>query len=321
MVKKLEVKQSGHPRAGRALRSAIPMRMSAKKQRGMTFIELIVSLVIGLFMVAGILQVFVGSRQSLDVIRAQSSMQEAARFGMNFIASQARQAGYLNAGLIDNTDLFASTLVSKFQMTQYAEDMEPWVEEIWPQQGDFDPMAVISGDDAAGGTEGGITIAANTDVLRIRLQGDPDGVMLDCEGIALTTDPSEYVHMTFFVGDDEQLYCRVFDGVVNRAPIALVSGIENMQVQYGIATDPNNRFAVDQYVTAGLGMDWTQVMTVRIGILAVSDNEPLDNDQQEYDILDVDDLQFSDGKARQVFTQTIALRGNLSNGKKAGAAE
>ncbi|MGB5325146.1 MAG: prepilin-type N-terminal cleavage/methylation domain-containing protein, partial [Pseudomonadales bacterium] len=47
------------------------------RQRGITLIELMVSMVIGLFMVAGILQVFVGSRQSLDVIRAQSSMQEA----------------------------------------------------------------------------------------------------------------------------------------------------------------------------------------------------------------------------------------------------
>ena len=55
-------------------------------------------------------------------------------------------------------------------------------------------------------------------------------------------------------------------------------------------------------------------MTVRVAILAVSDNQPPDRSQQDYDLLDEQDISFSDGKARQGFTQTIALRGNLSNG-------
>ncbi|MBT8148814.1 MAG: PilW family protein [Gammaproteobacteria bacterium] len=297
-----------------ALKSKTQSTGSRAHQLGVTLIELLVALVIGLFLVAGILQVFVGSRQSLDIIRAQSSMQEAARFGLNFIASATRQAGYLNAGPIDATDLFASELVSKFQMVEYSDDLKPWVEEIWGEQAEFDALALISGEDNFGGDVGGITVAANTDVLRVRLQGDPDGLMSDCEGIALPADSTVYVNMSFFIGDDDQLYCRVFDGAANRAPVALVSGIENMQVQYGVATDPNQRFIVTQYVPGPDVTDWTQVMTVRVAILAVSDNQPLDRDQQQYDLLDEQDVTFSDGKARQVFTQTIALRGNLSNG-------
>jgi len=81
-----------------------------------------------------------------------------------------------------------------------------------------------------------------------------------------------------------------------------------------VATDPGSRFVVTQYVTGGDVVDWTRVMTVRVAILAVSDNEPLDRSAQQYDLLDEEGLSFSDGKARQVFTQTIALRGNLSNG-------
>jgi len=283
-------------------------------QLGVTLIELLVALVIGLFLVAGILQVFVGSRQSMDVIRAQSSMQEAARFGLNFIATATRQAGYLNAGPITANDLFASELVSKFQMVEYSDDLKPWVDEIWGAQAEFDALALISGEDNFGGDVGGVDVANGTDVLRIRLQGDPDGLMSDCEGIPLPADSTLYVNMTFFIGDDEQLYCRVFDGVANRAPVALVSGIENMQLQYGIATDPDQRFIVTTYVPGPDVTDWTQVMTVRVAILAVSDNQPLDRSQQDYDLLDEQDISFSDGKARQVFTQTIALRGNLSNG-------
>ena len=289
-------------------------RASQSHQRGVTLIELLVALVIGLFLVVGMLQVFVGSRQSLDVIRAQSSMQEAARFGFNFMAKATRQAGYLNAGAMTNNDLFAAELVNKFQMVEYSEDLKPWVDEIWAAQDNFVALGLISGEDNFSGAVAGIDVAADSDVLRVRLQGDPDGLMADCEGVDLTTDSDLYVNMTFFISEDDQLYCRVFDGAANRSPVALVAGIENMQIQYGVATDPGSRFVVTQYVTGGDVVDWTRVMTVRVAILAVSDNEPLDRSAQQYDLLDEEGLSFSDGKARQVFTQTIALRGNLSNG-------
>lgn len=289
-----------------------------QSQRGITLIELLVALLIGLFMVAGILQVFVGSRQSLDVIRAQSSMQETARFGINFIATATRQAGYLNAGPMTYGNVFASQLAAKVQTASFAEDMAPFEDEIWPADGDFAALAVISGENNFNGSVGGVDVADNTDVLRIRLQGDPDGFVNDCEGSPLATDPDLYINMSFFVGDDEQLYCRVFDGAANRAPVALVSGIENMQVLYGVATDPNDRFTVTQYVHANNVADWSQVMTVRFAILAVSDDTALEIDDQdaEYALLDEEQISVDagdTGKARQVFSQTVALRGNLSN--------
>ena len=58
---------------------------------------------------------------------------------------------------------------------------------------------------------------------------------------------------------------------------------------------------------------WPRVMTTRVGLLAVSDNASLDRDSQTFTLLDAPAASFNDGRARQVFTQTIALRGNLSN--------
>lgn len=286
----------------------VAMQNNKPKQQGLTLVELLIAMGLGVFLLAGIVQVFVGSRASFEVIRAQSSMQESARFAMNFISQATRQAGYINAGNVATGNEFAIDLVNVFNGSN----------PRWPAEGDFQDLAVVAGfDDAAGAPAAvqGVVVKADTDVFSIRQQGDPDGVMLDCEGIALSIDTAEYVRMTFFVGDDDQLYCEVFDGAALRAPVALVSGIENMQVLYGIGGEPDDRFRVQKYVAANAvaADEWYDVMTVRVGLMSISDNQPLADTAKSYTLLDkqIDDV--SDGRARQTFTKTIALRSNLSS--------
>ncbi len=278
---------------------------SKGRQSGLTLIELLVALALGVFIAAGAAQVFVGSRASFEIIRAQSSMQESARFGMSFISEATRQAGYVNAGNVDNGNDFAANLVNVFQ----------GINPRWPAEGEFEELAVVDGTDDAGGAIGGIDVKANTDVLRVRLQGDPEVTMQDCSGADITSDEALYVRMVFFVSNDDQLYCQVFDGVAWVDPVPLVGGIENMQVLYGLGGDPADRFRAQQYVSAGAvpADSWREVMTVRVGLLAVSENEPLDRSSVNFTVLDEDLGGIADGKSRQVFTQTIALRSNLSN--------
>lgn len=288
--------------------SLVAMKNNKRNQQGLTLIELLVAMGLGVFLLAGIVQVFVGSRASFDVIRAQSGMQESARFAMSFISQASRQAGYINAGNVDTGNEYAIDLVNVFNGSN----------PRWPAQDGFEDSSVVVGfDDAAGAPAAiqGVTVKAETDVFAIRQQGDPDGLMMDCEGIALSVDTAEYIRMTFFVGDDDQLYCEVFDGTALRAPVALVSGIEDMQVLYGIGGLPDDRFRVQKYIAANTvtADEWYDVMTIRVGLMSISDNQPLATTAKSYTLLDkqIDDV--SDGRARQTFTKTIALRSNLSS--------
>lgn len=292
------------------------------RQLGLSLLELMVALTLGLFVAAGALQVFVGSRQSLDVIQAQSSMQEGARFSFYFIGGATRPAGYLDAGdMSEGNNLFATELVNKFNAAvadpNAAIVANPYVDNPWLAVGDFGLSSVINGEDSFAGSVGSIAVKANTDILRIRMQGDPDGFLSDCEGIAMLAGT---VIQTFFVSDDDQLYCMVD----TRNPVALVAGIEDMQIQYGLSVNanptPTNKFIVNQYVNAEAidasaadDIDWSNVLTVRVGLLAASDDESLGAESQTYTLLDANSVTFTDGKARKEFTQTIALRGNLSN--------
>lgn len=277
---------------------------SPASQRGLTLIELLVAMGLGAFILTGIVQVFLGSRQSFDVIRAQSSMQESARFAMSFISDATMQAGYINAGDIEEGDYFASELVKVFRG-----DIERW-----DATAGFDSMAVVAGMDDFTGNVGGIAVKGDTDVLLLRQQGDPDLEMFDCAGAQLTEVETSFVQTTFFVGEDDQLYCDIATDGVSTGPVALVTGIENMQLQFGIGGAAGDRFRAAKYVSATDAVDeWVNTMTVRVGLLAISDNEPLQDGTVDFELLDKTVTGGNDGRSRRVFTRTITLRSNISD--------
>jgi type IV pilus assembly protein PilW len=63
-------------------------------QRGVTLVELLVSLVLGLLLTAGIIKVFAGNRVTYEFNQSLSRIQENARFALDHIAYSARMAGY-----------------------------------------------------------------------------------------------------------------------------------------------------------------------------------------------------------------------------------
>ncbi len=63
-------------------------------QKGFSLIELMIALVIGLILIAGVLQVFVGSTVTYSMQSGLSKIQENGRFAMSFLARDLRQAGF-----------------------------------------------------------------------------------------------------------------------------------------------------------------------------------------------------------------------------------
>ena len=65
-------------------------------QRGLSLVELMVSMTIGLFILAGVLGLFVGSRQASRAQEALSRVQDSGRYALDFVSYAVRHAG--NAG-------------------------------------------------------------------------------------------------------------------------------------------------------------------------------------------------------------------------------
>lgn len=71
-------------------------RLSRKKRaRGLTLIEILVSLFVSSVVLAGVLQIYSSSKQSYRVQEALSRLQENGRFAMELITKDLRKSGYL----------------------------------------------------------------------------------------------------------------------------------------------------------------------------------------------------------------------------------
>lgn len=65
-----------------------------RDQAGMTLVEILIAMVLGLFLVGGVLQVFNSSKQSHRVHEATARMQETGRMGIEIIARDVRMADF-----------------------------------------------------------------------------------------------------------------------------------------------------------------------------------------------------------------------------------
>jgi type IV pilus assembly protein PilW len=71
------------------------------KQQGITLVELMIAMVVGLILMAGISQIFISSQKTYRITEEQSRLQENARFALGFITKDVREAGYTGCRAIE----------------------------------------------------------------------------------------------------------------------------------------------------------------------------------------------------------------------------
>lgn len=69
---------------------------STRYQHGLTLVEILVALVISMFLVTGVIQLFVGSKQTYRFHDALSRLQENGRLALDTMAADIRMAGFPN---------------------------------------------------------------------------------------------------------------------------------------------------------------------------------------------------------------------------------
>lgn len=86
-------------------------------QQGIGLVELMVAMVLGLFLIGGVIQIFIGTKSSYRVMEGMSRLQENARYAMSTISREINAAGYM--GCLDITpqsnkpDKITNTLSNK----------------------------------------------------------------------------------------------------------------------------------------------------------------------------------------------------------------
>jgi type IV pilus assembly protein PilW len=124
----------------------------------------------------------------------------------------------------------------------------------------------------------------------------------------------EFTSMAYYIGEgtngEPALFRRLMTPLQN--PQELVSGVETLQILYGI--DTNGTSAADTYLPADEVADWNNVASVRFSVMTRSRDEVLDQENtRSFDMLGSEVSQGNNGdrRARLVSVSTTAIRGRM----------
>ncbi len=283
-------------------------RLLRKVQTGLSLVELMVGLALGLVLMVGVLQVFLASRQTYASNEAMSRLQENGRFALELIAANIRLAGYTDPRARLENGLSAPPIVA--------------TKDDCRNQPGFANMDASVAEKVCSSNGNG----SASDSLGIALQPPlVDGERLDCLGNAVyddDVDPPKVIinHFEIIPPDADNptssLGCRAWnitDGGPPGAPQRLVEGIDSLQVLYGIDDAGGTSRSPTRYVSADNVPDWNDVLAIRIAVLAnsVSTLTPAPQNRN-YVLLDAAPLAAADlgndNRARQIFSTTIQLK-------------
>lgn len=266
-----------------------------QKQCGLSVVELLVAVVIGMLLLTGVLQVFLASKQTYSSNEAASRLQENGRFALEFIAQSARHAGYVEPA---NTTASNPAPIAA------------------PSAAVCNTPQVCSSDGAGNASD---TIGF---IFQPRLlEGN---VRRDCLGSVVGDANNTDLIINQFVlipavnaAAHSALGCRSWnindnDWVTGATPAPLIDGIDALQIQYGLSANSSDLNSVSQYVSADRVTalnKWSDVAAIRIAVLANSvERTSPPTPARSYVLLDAAPIVIDDGRARQVFTTTIKLR-------------
>lgn len=316
------------------------LRNTLRRQRGLTMIEIMVAVAVGLLLTAGAIQIFVSSKQAYRTTDAISRIQENGRYALQFLAKDIRNAAFWGCAQEAEKN---STLNSG---------------------GGFDFTAPpLVGTEGASGAPDTITIRGATQNLTVNLKqamptvsaalvvndvGDVEVgdilLVTDCEAADVfqvtntQTTSSSIVHNSGNTGVSpgnytqqlsrkydtsatvytarERTYSLVTnaDGEpalqreVNGNAEILVDGVQDMQITYGIDTDAD--FTANAYVPADSVANWDDAIAVRIQLLIRGEEDNVLDEPQQY-TYNGTTVTAADKRLRQVFTKTVGVRNRM----------
>lgn len=262
-------------------------------QRGLTLVELMVSVALALLVTLAALAALLTSRQSGTAVEQTAALRDNARLGTELVRRIALQAGF--ESLASNTATREGA--AKWDpAADPAADVEGFDNALVPPDGD--PTEVTHGSRSSGCGGATDTSCVNgSDVLVVRFQGvshggAADGSAINCAGQPVADAathgdrPTSVFHVRRSPAGEPALMCSFTDGAGDVQHRALIEGVEVFQVLYGVdgvtpgaapgggASAPTlvqRYLRADQMVVpgnpAGTRANWRRVRAIRIGMI------------------------------------------------------
>jgi type IV pilus assembly protein PilW len=217
-------------------------RKPARAARGFTFVEIMVAIALGLFLIGGLLTLVQAMRRTATNQSGMSQLQDNERMAMQLITDVVQSTGYYTSPLTNSA-------ATAFLVGTYG-------------PATFGSAQALLGIHTAGVPD----IITNRYQTAGTLAGDN---AINCTGNSFAT-AAGFVNQITVSTASNYLTCTVWVNANNPVTVALVPGITNMTVLYGV--ESGNGVAtnsVDAYLTADLvtaGNLWPQVRSVQVSL-------------------------------------------------------
>lgn len=248
------------------------MKQTAFNQSGLSLVEMMVALVMGLILLIGAIQVMLASKATFRANDDSARVQENGRFAIDLLVHDVRMAGHREPGSGD---------LPHFFFTDACDTLDP---------------CTANGADAEND--------------RIAVQYDP-ATDTDCiDNPVGATDVVANVYQIVELDGVNSLTCRGWNaslGAWMSPARPLIDGVDALQILYGLRSGAMP--GISRYVSADRVADWAQVKAVRVAFLVSSGTEQGQSDGRErnFVLLDSPVLSFDDRHSRRVYGTTVML--------------
>ena len=271
------------------------IRFNKSEQLGLSLIELLVSMVVGFFIIAGISSVYIDSKRSSITNNELSLLQESGRLTLQILSETIQHTSYTSTSTIPFSDMFIRDSVSSASCSDGTESvLDPNL---------FSPLENNTG---------------NGDTIGVAYMGD-DKLNIDCLGKGLPEgcrlgSPSpvaaSIIYSYFKVQNLDDVPTLMCISSLADSPQEIAEGVENIQFTYG--EDVNADGIADRYVNSSDVVNWGSVVSVNIAVLIRSLSPvALSNTPRSYKLSEDTTVTRNDKFLRAVFTSTVRLRNVL----------
>lgn len=325
------------------------------REKGLSLVELLVAMVLSLVIIAGIIQVFLSNRQAFNLTESRISVQESGRFALNYISQAIRDSG--NYGCVPTLDTSVGNIQShtaKVTDIKTIQTIDSTTSPVWHSTSDG---AVVAGAFDAPDSLALFQLDASVSVINAVTAIPPSLTTLSISGsnifkkgdfvlvsncevadlIELAVDSSA----TQIVDTDSGLRHSIFGRENTRSTVSkikhlmfsitdenlivedngvsqeVVSGIENIQFQYGVDIDGDS---VPDYYDDFKNIPPAQInniTAIKVSVLAVSGSavqglsENITTAKQSISF-NGKTVPMLDNRLRSVFRSTVVLRNRMN---------
>lgn len=353
-----------------------------KRQGGLSLIELMIAMALGLILTLGVVEIFLGSNKTYRLTDSIAKLQENLRFSLSTFSYDGRMAGHAGCMVGQPTNHVDTSSSSALDLIYNNSAIVGWgysgtglgdaytVTDFTPgnsgwSNGTSDAVPSALSGEVIPGTD--ILVLNTSDITNVEISGNASGSALntvgktdikkgtiisviagDCSGGDLFQNTSEatdssvtrdgggspgntssedlgiydsdasvytFRSTAYYIGagtdGEPSLFRERLDaGDTGSGAVELLSGVENMQVLYGVANGADKQ--ASQYVPSSDVSDWNQVVSFRVALLMRSADMRIDTDEaQVSNLVGVKVTSPKDRRARLVGTTTVGIRNRL----------